>query len=60
MLVLSRRPNERIIVDENIEIVILRIEGERVVLGVDAPREIPVRRSELPPRKEPSPEPQVA
>lgn len=50
MLVLSRRSQERIVVDEAIEIVVLRVEGERVVLGIDAPRSVPIRRSELPAR----------
>jgi carbon storage regulator len=51
MLVLSRRSQERIVVDEEIEIVVLRVEGEWVVLGIDAPRDVPIRRSELPPRQ---------
>jgi len=47
MLVLTRRPGQSIIVGDSIELVVVRIEGDRVVLGIEAPREIRVVRSEL-------------
>ena len=47
MLVLTRRPGQSIMVGENIELVVVRIEGDRVVLGIEAPREVRVVRSEL-------------
>jgi carbon storage regulator len=47
MLVLTRRPGQSIIVGENVELVVVRIEGDRVVLGIEAPREIRVVRTEL-------------
>lgn len=47
MLILTRRPGETIIIDQNIKVSVLSVEGERVKLGVDAPREIPVVRQEL-------------
>ena len=47
MLVLTRRPGQSILVGDGIELVGVRIEGDRVVLGIDAPREIRVVRSEL-------------
>jgi carbon storage regulator len=47
MLVLSRRPGERILIGSEIEIVVLDTDGGQVRLGVRAPREVPVLRSEL-------------
>ena len=47
MLVLTRRPGQSILVGEGIELVVVRIEGDRVVLGIEAPREVRVVRAEL-------------
>ena len=47
MLVLSRKKNERIIVGENIVITVVEIRGDRVRLGIDAPMDIPIHRSEV-------------
>lgn len=47
MLVLSRKPNEAILIGGDIEIVILETQGNTVRLGIQAPREIPVVRAEL-------------
>jgi carbon storage regulator len=47
MLVLTRRPGQSIIVGDGIELVVVRVEGDRVVLGIEAPREVRVVRSEL-------------
>jgi carbon storage regulator len=47
MLVLTRRPNQALRVGANIEIRVVRIEGDRVVLGIVAPRHVAVVRSEL-------------
>ena len=47
MLVLTRKLDESIIVDNNIEIKILKIQGGQVHVGVKAPREISVYRSEI-------------
>lgn len=47
MLALSRRKNEAIIVNNNVEITILEIKGDQVKIGVSAPREVPVYRKEV-------------
>lgn len=47
MLVLTRRIGQAVRIGPDIEIHVIRIEGDRVVLGFDAPREIAVVRSEL-------------
>jgi len=47
MLVLSRKSKESIIVDGNIKIVIVAIQGQCVKLGIDAPMSVPVFRSEV-------------
>ncbi|MCA9270511.1 MAG: carbon storage regulator [Planctomycetales bacterium] len=47
MLVLSRKLGERIRVGDNVELVVLKLKGSQVVLGVDAPREVKVVRSEI-------------
>ena len=48
MLVLSRRENESIVIDGRVTVRILAVQGGRVRLAIEAPREIAVRRSELP------------
>uniref|UniRef100_A0A831X1G6 Translational regulator CsrA n=1 Tax=Thermorudis peleae TaxID=1382356 RepID=A0A831X1G6_9BACT len=47
MLVLSRRPGEALVIGDGIRVVILSVEGERVRVGIEAPREVPVLRAEL-------------
>ncbi len=47
MLVLTRKLGESIVIDGNIVVEVVQIEGQRVRLGISAPRDIPVRRSEL-------------
>jgi len=47
MLALSRKKNEAIIVNNNVEITILDIKGDQVKLGITAPREVPVYRKEV-------------
>ncbi|MCI0521621.1 MAG: carbon storage regulator CsrA [Chloroflexi bacterium] len=47
MLVLTRRTDESIIISDNITITILGIEGDKVKLGISAPREVAVLRKEL-------------
>ena len=47
MLALSRKKNEALIINNNIEITILEIKGEQVKLGISAPKEVPVYRKEV-------------
>ena len=51
MLVLSRRPQESVVINENIRVRIIKVVGTRVYLGIEAPRDVTVRRSELKPRE---------
>jgi carbon storage regulator len=47
VLVLSRRVGESLTIGENIKVMVTRIKGDKVRIGIEAPREIPVRRDEL-------------
>ncbi|MEC9490822.1 MAG: carbon storage regulator CsrA [Halanaerobiales bacterium] len=47
MLVLSRKLNEKIIIDDQIEITVVGIENGKVQLGIEAPKEIEIMRKEL-------------
>lgn len=47
MLVLSRKKNESILINDDIEITVVEIRGDRVRLGIQAPKEIPVHRKEV-------------
>lgn len=47
MLALSRKKNEAIVVNNNVEITILEIKGDQVKLGITAPREVSVYRKEV-------------
>ncbi len=47
MLVLSRKKNESIIINDDITIVVVEIRGDKVRLGIEAPKEIPVHRNEV-------------
>ena len=47
MLVLSRKKNESIVINNDIKIVVVEIRGDKVRLGVEAPREVPVHRNEV-------------
>lgn len=47
MLALSRKINETIVINNDIEITILEIKGEQVKIGINAPKTVPVYRKEL-------------
>lgn len=46
MLVLSRHPNQKLCIGDNIVVTIVDVRGDRVRIGIDAPKEIPVHRAE--------------
>ena len=47
MLVLTRRTDESLVINDNIVVKILAIEGDKVKIGIDAPRNIPIMRNEI-------------
>lgn len=47
MLALSRKKNEALVINNNIEITILEIKGDQVKIGINAPKEVPVYRKEV-------------
>ena len=47
MLVLSRQRDESIMIGDDVEIIIVDVRGDKVRLGITAPKEIPVHRREI-------------
>lgn len=47
MLVLSRKKNEVVVIDDDIRIVIVDIRGDKVRLGIEAPKNVSVHREEV-------------
>lgn len=47
MLVLTRKVDERVMIGDDIEIMVVGMEGDQVKLGIDAPRDIPIHRHEV-------------
>ena len=47
MLVLSRKGGERIVIGEDVTVMVLEVNGQRVRLGVVAPDDVPVHRAEV-------------
>ena len=47
MLVLSRKKNEAVVVAGNIRIVVVEVRGDKVRLGIEAPKDVPVHRQEI-------------
>ncbi len=47
MLVLSRKKNETIVINNDITVTVVEIRGDKVRLGIVAPKEIPVHRQEI-------------
>jgi carbon storage regulator len=47
MLVLSRKKDEKIVIGDNITLMVIEIRGDKVRLGIDAPRDVAVHREEV-------------
>lgn len=47
MLVLSRKRNEKIVIDGQIVVTVVDIRGDKVRLGIEAPKDISIHRSEV-------------
>ena len=47
MLVLSRKKNESIVINDHIVITVVEVRGDKVRLGIQAPKEVPIHRSEV-------------
>lgn len=47
MLVLSRKKNESIVINNDVVVTIVEIRGDKVRLGIEAPRDVPVHREEV-------------
>ena len=47
MLVLSRKAGERLVIDNNITVVVQRISGGRVTVGIEAPDDVRIMRGEI-------------
>ncbi len=56
MLVLSRKPGERVLLGEGIELTVVEVKGNRVRLGITAPDVVPIRRQEVDQRVDPAKE----
>ncbi len=56
MLVLSRKKNEKIMLGDSIEITIVRVSDSQVRLGIQAPSNVTVLRTELADKEPPAPE----
>lgn len=47
MLVLTRKKDQSIIINDNIEVTILEIQGDQVRIGINAPRSVSIHRKEV-------------
>ena len=47
MLIVTRRPGEALKIGDNVTVTIIRIKGNQVKIGIDAPKDIPVWREEI-------------
>ena len=47
MLALSRKKDEAIVINNNIEITVLEVKGDHVKLGISAPKSVPIYRKEV-------------
>ena len=51
MLVLSRKEGEKLVIGDNITLVVSKISGNRVTVGIEAPADVKIFRGELTPRE---------
>lgn len=47
MLILTRKPGERLIIDDRVQVAVLGVKGNQVRLGITAPDEVAVHREEV-------------
>ena len=47
MLALSRKKNEALIINNNIEVTVLEVKGDQVKIGITAPKDVPIYRKEV-------------
>ena len=47
MLVLTRKPGERLVIGDNIVVTVIEVKGDNIRIGIDAPRELKVFRGEI-------------
>ncbi len=47
MLVLSRKRNESVVINDQIVVTVIEVRGDKVRLGIQAPRDVPIHRSEV-------------
>ena len=47
MLVLTRKPGERLVIADNIVVTVVDVKGDNIRIGIDAPREVKVFRGEI-------------
>ncbi|MDR0569694.1 MAG: carbon storage regulator [Clostridiales Family XIII bacterium] len=47
MLVISRKPGEELKIGDSVRVSVISVNGDKVTIGIDAPRDIPVLRGEL-------------
>ena len=47
MLVLSRKKNESIVINDDIVVMVINVQGDKVRLGIEAPKEVAVHRREV-------------
>jgi len=47
MLVLSRKAGEKLVIDGNITVEVVRVQGNRITLGIEAPSDVKILRGEL-------------
>ena len=47
MLVLTRRINESIVINDDVSVLVVEVRGDRVRLGIEAPKDVSVHRKEV-------------